>query len=66
MLLREIFTLENDQNDVKLCFVEDNDLLAKVTCIISGVSNRWKPMIGKPIDQSIKLVNWYRLVSVNR
>jgi len=23
---------ENDQNDVKLCFVEDDDLLAKVTC----------------------------------
>ena len=31
-----------------------------------GVSNRWKSMIGKPIDQSIKLVNWYRLVLVNR
>ena len=25
-----------------------------------------KSMTGKPIDQSIKLVNWYRLVSVNR
>ena len=23
------------------------------------VSNRWKSMIGKPIDQLIKLVNWY-------
>ena len=31
-----------------------------------GVSNRWKSMIGKPINQSIKLVNWYRLVLVNR
>ena len=31
-----------------------------------GVSNRWKSMIGKPIDQSIKLVNWYRLVLTNR
>ena len=31
-----------------------------------GVSNRWKSMIGKPINQSIKLVNWYWLVLVNR
>ena len=39
-------------------------------CKWSGVSNRWKSMIGKPIDQSIsiekKMVSWYRLVSVNR
>ena len=35
----------------------------------AGVSNRWKPMIGKPIDQLIsidKINNWYQLVSVNR
>ena len=30
------------------------------------VSNWWKPMIGNSIDQSIKLVNWYRMVSANR
>ena len=34
--------------------------------ILPRVSNRWKSMIGKPIVQSIKLANWYRLVSVNR
>jgi len=26
------FHSENDQNNVKLCFVKDDDLLAKVTC----------------------------------
>ena len=38
----------------------------EVNTFFPGVSNRWKSMIGKPIDQSIKLVNWYRLVSANR
>ena len=34
---------------------------------LPGVYNRWKSMIGKlAIDQSIKLVNWYQLISVNR
>lgn len=31
----------------------------------SGVSNRWKSMIGKAIQQSIRLANWYRLILVN-
>ena len=38
----------------------------EVNTFFPGVSNRWKSMIGKPIYQSIKLVNWYRLVSANR
>ena len=29
----------NDQNDVKLCFVEDGDLLAKVSCCFHGAFN---------------------------
>ena len=36
---------------------------------VPGVSNRWKSIIGKPVInlyQSIKLVNWYGLVSVNQ
>ena len=32
MLLREIVGSGDDQNDVKLYLVEDDDLLAKVTC----------------------------------
>ena len=50
------------------CAVQNNwkGASTRITCDQPGVSNRWISMIGKPIDQSRKLVNWYPLVSVNR
>ena len=44
---------------------KDMFLHAYAIFILPRVSNRCKPMSGNSIDQSMKLVNWYRLVSAN-